>query len=183
MKTKHYILLALLGLTAFFAGLYVGTSLRSLPQCAVTETMVTMTDTIRVSEPEARSETVSGARRYALPVRDISGYNAGGEAERGCVAGVGGTAPAPLSVEDSAIVELEIIQRHYADSTYEAWVSGPVDPRLDSVRVMAPTTVITKMEWKPPKRWHIGPTVGVGCTRHGIEPFVGISINYSIFDF
>ena len=89
----------------------------------------------------------------------------------------------PRSIGDSAIMDLPIIQRHYGDSTYEAWVSGPVDPRLDSVRVFAPTTVITRQEWKPPKRWHIGPTVGYGYTPHGFEPYIGVSLTYSIISF
>lgn len=84
---------------------------------------------------------------------------------------------------DSAIVELPIVQRHYSDSTYEAWVSGPIDPQLDSVIVFAPTTIITKREWKPPKRWHIGPTIGYGYTPQGFQPYIGISITYSIISF
>ena len=81
------------------------------------------------------------------------------------------------------VVELPIIQRHYADSTYEAWVSGPIEPRLDSLRVFAPTTIITQREWKPPKRWHIGPTIGYGFTPQGFQPYIGVSITYSIISF
>lgn len=84
---------------------------------------------------------------------------------------------------DSADIALPIVQRHYGDSAFEAWVSGPLDPQLDSLRIYAPTTVITRTEWKSPKRWHIGPSVGFGYTGHGFEPFIGISITYSIFDF
>lgn len=84
---------------------------------------------------------------------------------------------------DSADIELPIVQRHYGDSAFEAWVSGPLDPRLDSLRVYAPTTIVTRTEWKPPKRWHIGPSVGLGYTGQGFEPFIGISITYSIFEF
>lgn len=85
--------------------------------------------------------------------------------------------------EDSGVVELPVIQRHYADSTYEAWVSGPLDPRLDSVRVFAATTVVTRRETGRRKRWHIGPSVGVGYTPHGFEPFIGVSVTFSILDF
>ena len=94
--------------------------------------------------------------------------------------GVGGE---PRCSKDSAIVEIQIIQRHYADSTYEAWISGPVDPRLDSIRVFAPTTIITRRECKPPKRWHIGVTAGYGYGAKGFKPFVGLGITYSIFSF
>ncbi|WP_367617598.1 DUF6808 domain-containing protein [uncultured Muribaculum sp.] len=89
----------------------------------------------------------------------------------------------PRCSTDSVIVELPKIQRHYVDSTYEAWVSGPLDPRLDSVKVFAPTTIISQREWKPPKRWHIGPTIGYGMTPHGLCPYIGISVTYSLFSF
>lgn len=86
-------------------------------------------------------------------------------------------------IRDSAIVELPVIQRHYADSIYEAWISGPVDPRLDSLRVFAPTTVITRSEWKPPKRWHLGVTAGFAVTPKGVQPYLGAGITYSFKSF
>ncbi len=81
------------------------------------------------------------------------------------------------------VAELPIIQRHYADSTYEAWVSGPIDPRLDSARVFIPQTYISMREWKPPKRWHIGATIGYGFTPQGFQPYFGLSITYSFISF
>ncbi len=84
---------------------------------------------------------------------------------------------------DSMTVELPKIQRHYADSTYEAWVSGPLDPRLDSLNIFRPTTIITKKEWKPPKRWHIGLTAGYGYGTKGFQPYIGVGITYSIVSF
>ncbi len=155
-------------------------------------------DTIPHIAPAPQSELAVGTRTYTLPKSYIVGAGAGGEPrqrsepESLCVdpiatttygTGAGGE---PRCCRDSAIaaesdselrvVELPIIQRHYADSTYEAWVSGPIDPQLDSVRVFVPTTIITKREWKPPKRWHIGTTIGYGYTPHGIHPCIGISI-------
>lgn len=162
-------------------------------ECA-TDTL-TVYDTIPFYMPKPQSELALGTRLYTLPKYYLHGGGAGGEprqwraADSLCVepliassdygTGAGGE---PRCSNDSAIVELPIIQRHYADSTYEAWISGPIDPRLDSLRVFAPTTIITKREWKPPKKWHIGPTVGFGYTPHGFEPFIGISLTYSIID-
>lgn len=156
-------------------------------------------DTISHLSPKAQSEQAVGTRPYTLPTYYFIGRGAGGE-PRQCTStskepmtdqhdsittlpygtGAGGE---PRQCGDSPIVELPIIQRHYADSTYEAWVSGPIDPRLDSLRVFAQTTIITKREWKPPKKWHIGPTIGYGYTPHGFEPYIGVSITYSILSF
>lgn len=194
MKTKHYFLLALVWLTAFLVGLLIGNDRTEAPSGTVTETRETTVDTIPYHAPMPQSELASGTRRYTLPVYRFIGGGYGGEprqrhdndslnvdtintAHYGT--GAGGE---PRCCEDSAIVGLPIIQRHYADSTYEAWISGPVDPRLDSLRVFASTSIITKREWKPPKRWHIGPTVGFGFTPHGFEPFIGVSVTYSLIE-
>ena len=154
-------------------------------------------DTIPYLAPKPQNELAIGTRRYTLPAYYIIGSGVGGQ-PRSCLAtdavcrddsiglcaeygtGAGGE---PRCSRDSAMVELPIIQRHYADSAYEAWVSGPIDPRLDSLRVFAPTTIITKREWKPPKRWHVGPTIGWGYTPQGFQPYIGVSITYSILSF
>ena len=195
MKTKHYILLAIAGLIAFLSGLFIGKGRTDKPPGTVTETRETMVDTTAFYAPMPQSELASGTHRYTLPVYRFLGGGYGGEPRQRndndsisvdtlITAHYGtGAGGEPRCNKDSAIVELPLIQRHYADSTYEAWVSGPVDPRLDSIRVFAPTTIITRREWKPPKRWHIGPTVGIGYTSNGFQPYVGVSLTFSIFSF
>lgn len=195
MKTKHYILLAITGLIAFLSGLFIGKGRTEKPPGTVTETRETTVDTIPYYAPMPQSELALGTHRYTLPVYRFLGGGYGGEPRlRGdndsisvdtlITAHYGtGAGGEPRCSKDSAIVELPIIQRHYADSTYEAWISGPVDPRLDSLRVFAPTTIITRREWKPPKRWHIGVTAGYGYGAKGFQPFVGLGITYSIFSF
>ncbi len=207
MKTKHYILSALAGLTAFFAGLFIGKAGTEMPPGAVTETKETTVDTIPYFAPMPKSELATGTHRYTLPIcRFFAGRSVRGD---GCLGGGSGGEPRqrseddsisvdtissslfygtgaggePRCSSDSAIVELPIIQRHYADSAYEAWVSGPVDPRLDSLRVFAPTTIITKRQWKSPKRWHIGVTAGYGYGAKGFQPYIGVGITYSIVSF
>ena len=195
MKTKHYILLAITGLIAFLSGLFIGKNRTEKPPGTVTETRETTVDTIPYCAPMPQSELALGTHRYTLPVYRFLGGGYGGEPRQRCDndsisvdtlitahygTGAGGE---PRCSKDSAIVDLSIIQRHYADSTYEAWISGPVDPRLDSLRVFAPTTIITRREWKPPKRWHIGVTAGYGYGAKGFQPFVGLGITYSIFSF
>jgi|GEM_PF-272156 hypothetical protein len=202
MKTRHYILLAIGGLIAFLAGFFIGKDRTEKPPCTVTETRETTVDTIPYYAPMPQSELVSGTHLYTLPVYSFLGGGYGGEPRQrhnNDRLSIDATITAhndtgdegkPQCCGDSAIaadselkvVELPIIQRHYADSTYEAWISGPVDPQLDSVKVFAPATIITRQEWKPPKRWHIGPTIGYGYTPQGFQPYIGISVTYSIID-
>lgn len=195
MKAKHYILAALAVLIVFFAGYFIGKDRTEKPPGIVTETRKTTVDTIPYYAPMPQSELALGTHRYTLRAYRFSGGGSGGEprpqSDSGniCVDTIStvtydtGASGDPRCCRDSAVVELPIIQRHYADSAYEAWVSGPVDPRLDSIRVFAPTTIITKREWKPPKRWHLGITAGYGYGVKGFQPYVGVGITYSIFSF
>jgi len=85
---------------------------------------------------------------------------------------------------DSTFAVLPITQKHYSDSTYEAWVSG-YDPALDSIRVFKPVMTITntitntEIRYKQ-KRWGIGVQVGAGLTPNKIEPYIGIGVTYNI---
>lgn len=78
---------------------------------------------------------------------------------------------------DSMNLKLPIVQNVYEDTTYKAYVSG-VYPKLDSIFVYPRREVVTIK--KPPKRWHIGPTIGYGITPNGLQPYAGISITYSV---
>ena len=186
MKTKHYILAILLCLTVFIAGFFLGKRRTEKPPGIVEETRETVVDTMSYNKPVPLSAATMGTQRYTFPVyRFIAGRIGKDSVCSDSVihhygSGAGGE---PRCSGDSAIVDLPILQRHYADSTYEAWVSGPVDPRLDSVRVFARTTIVTHREWKSPKRWHLGVTAGVGYGTKGFQPYIGVGITYSIFSF
>lgn len=155
------------------------------PVSAVIDTF-TVVDTIHYLLPTVRNEIALGSRIISLPVYSAGDKPADASGSPSLKLTPGdkpadaGTTP-PLS-HDSAAVEIPITQREYEGEGYRAWVSG-YDPRLDSLRVYAPTTIITKREWKPPKKWHIGPTIGYGYTPHGFEPYIGVSITYSILSF
>ena len=89
---------------------------------------------------------------------------------------------------DSVQVELPYIQKEYRDSTYEAYVSGYKDVNLDSIRIFKEKQIIeinnTKYVTKyKNKHWHIGPSVGVGYdfTNNRVAPYLGVSVQYSIF--
>lgn len=195
MKMKHYILLALAGLTAFFAGFFIGKGRTEKPSGSVTETIETTVDTIPYYASRPQSELALGTHRYTLPVYRFLDGSYGGELRQpgdndsinvdSIISAPYGTGAGgePRCSADSAIVELPMIQRHYADSTYEAWVSGPLDPRLDSVRVYARTTTITRRTRDPPKRWHLGVSAGYGYGAQGFQPYIGVGVTYSIFSF
>lgn len=91
-----------------------------------------------------------------------------------------GIVPDTTANADSTTLKLPIVQNVYEASTYKAYVSG-VCPQLDSIFVYSTREKVTIK--KPPKCWHIGPTVGYGITPHGAEPYIGISLTYSIISF
>ena len=84
--------------------------------------------------------------------------------------------------QDSATIELPIMQSVYESADYKAYVSG-VHARLDSIFVYPLHEVVTIKEKQPPKRWHIGVTTGYGISTKGMQPYVGIGLTYSIISF
>lgn len=89
-------------------------------------------------------------------------------------------------VGDSLHLVLLRVQRHYSDSTFDAWVSG-VDPRLDSIKTYQTNMVITKeipvIQVKK-TRWGLGIQAGFGAglTRTHVyyTPYVGVGLSYNI---
>ena len=79
--------------------------------------------------------------------------------------------------DDSAVVELPITQKVYGDSTYKAWVSG-FDARLDSIKIYQPTRYITITTEREQSKWSWGLQGGIGITPKGIQPYIGIGIEY-----
>lgn len=183
MKARHYVLMAIAWLVAAIGGYYMGRAWSERPPGAIKETRETIIDTIRYHAQEPQSETTLGTEHYTLPTR-FTGGGAGCEPRQREERDSAGIAPGTADEgSDSVTIELPLIQRHYADSAYEAWVSGPIAPRLDSVRVFARTTFVTKEVRKPPKRWHIGVTAGYGYGAKGFQPYVGVGLSYSLISF
>lgn len=206
MKKEQWVLMAVIGLVMLLTGGILGYRLgtereRDFAKNQGEYKRETMIDTIMVTTPKPQMALTTGTRLYTLPIYRYSGSEPQREVDATDLdhnvdvndslrdpqiaikyqygTGAGGE---PRQC-DSAIVELPTIQRHYADSTYDAWVSGPIDPKLDSLRIYARTDIITKHERCPPKRWHLGPTVGFGYTPQGFQPYMGISLTYSIISF
>ena len=85
-------------------------------------------------------------------------------------------------VGDSLRLVLLRVQRHYSDSTFDAWVSG-VDPRLDSIKTYQTNMVITKeipvIQVKK-SRWGLGIQAGYGASKDGLSPYIGVGVSYNV---
>ena len=85
-------------------------------------------------------------------------------------------------IGDSLQLVLLRVQRHYHDSTFDAWVSG-VDPTLDSIKTYQTTRVITReipvIQVKK-TRWGIGIQGGVTIGKDGLSPYLGFGGQYNI---
>lgn len=81
-------------------------------------------------------------------------------------------------VGDSAVA-VPVEQRHYADTAYEAWVSG-YRPRLDSIRVYERVSSVVVRD-APVSRWGVGLSAGLGLTPRGVLPYVGVGVTYRLY--
>lgn len=156
-------------------GLVVGLNVRQCRTESITRTetiadTLRVFDTVRVVVSEPRDSTVVRYVTVKLPStatakRDTfaNDINVGSKA-------------------DSAAVVIPITQKVYEDSNYTAWVSG-YNPRLDSLAIRTVREVVTVKEFRKPKRWNVGAFVGYGITPKGMQPCVGVSVNYRLLDF
>ena len=90
-----------------------------------------------------------------------------------------------ISKADTVRVAVPITQAHYADSAYEAWVSG-YRPRLDSIRLFNSTverTVTNTVYRDRPdsRRWSVSLQAGYGITPKGAQPYVGVGVGWSVW--
>lgn len=85
---------------------------------------------------------------------------------------------------DSAEAVIPITQKRYSDPTYTAWVSG-FRPALDSIHFHPRREVVTVTQTLrgKPKRWGVGIHAGYGMTPRGLQPYIGVGLNYNILDF
>lgn len=108
-------------------------------------------DTIRVEVPVPRDSVVIRYIAEKLPVHDC---------------------------QDSVTVTVPVVQKVYSNDLYRAYVSG-YRPSLDSLYIYTPVKEITTR--CKPKRWGIGPYVGVDALGRSIS--VGVSLQYSLVRF
>lgn len=84
-------------------------------------------------------------------------------------------------IGDSLRLVLLREQKHYSDSTYDAWVSG-VDPSLDSIKTYRTREVITQeipVVQVKKTRWGIGFQAGAGVNKDGFFPYLGVGVSYN----
>ncbi|MCM1454830.1 MAG: hypothetical protein NC193_09920 [bacterium] len=124
----------------------------------------TVYDTVTVYRPVPRDSVVTRYVTVRLPVTHPPD-----------------TAAGTCASTDSADVDVPLSSVEFRDSTYRIWASG-FRVSIDSLRIYPRTEYVTLTPPAPRRhRWHIGPTVGYGLTPHGPEPFIGISVTYSLF--
>ena len=155
-------------------------------------TRIITTDVLTAHTPQAENTVFTGSEIHRLPISKTTSGKIGGlpyvkkvtpvnEIKDSTIFYLGcGAGGEPRQRPDSVAVEIPITQKHYRDSTYEAWVSGYAQ-NLDSIKVYRRTETITIREYKPPNRWHLGITAGYGYTPGGFKPYIGIGISYSLF--
>lgn len=132
-------------------------------------------DTVRYVQPVVRDSVVVKCVKVRVPRAE-----GGNDTLESRYKNSGGT----YKNTDSAEVVIPITQKRYSDSTYTAWVSG-FRPSLDSIHVHPRREVVTVTNTVrgKPKRWGVGFHAGYGLTPHGLQPYIGVGVNYSILAF
>jgi hypothetical protein len=91
-----------------------------------------------------------------------------------------------IYIRDTVGVTLVQEVKEYKDSTYYAKISG-INAFLEEIRVYPKTTIkyvyqVEKVTEKP-KKWGIGPQVGVGIVNNKFYPYIGFGVQYSLIRF
>ncbi len=170
MKAIITVFLALLAVAIagiFYMGYVQNTPHEALPP-----------DTIRIVDPQpTRVDTVTRFVTVRLPVAVAAAPDVddGSKTET-----VDTLIAAATENQDSATVVIPIERVIYEDSLqrYRAVVEGYL-PRLIELELY-PDQI-----YKPPKpkRWHVGPAIGIGYDGHGAKPFIGVTLSYSLCSF
>lgn len=85
---------------------------------------------------------------------------------------------------DSALVQIPITQKEYADSSYRAWVSGYM-ASLDSIEIYNRTVLVTEkvtetITKQARRKWGftVGPTLGAGWNGSHFAPYIGLGLTW-----
>lgn len=90
--------------------------------------------------------------------------------------------PVPVPGQhDTVWAALPWEEKEYQDSTYRAVVEG-FRPGLKEIEVYRQKQVVTVTNTVqlPPPRWSWGVQAGVGASKNGLTPYVGIGIQYRL---
>lgn len=132
---------------------------------------VRQTDTVFISQPVAITDTIVRWQKVYL-YRDSD--NKQDSTSLLCQDSTHQAIPADSS---GLFATLPITQRHYVDTTYEAWVSG-YEASLDSIRIFRQQLTVTKTITER-KRWSYGLQGGMYLTPRGFQPGIGVGVTYT----
>lgn len=151
----------LYGVIGCAAGFVVGLAASGSPECGSSDAVdvTTVYDTITVRQTRVRDSVVVRYRVARFPVVDDGG---------GVHTGDSGKA-------DTVAVSIPIVQKHYSNTGFEAWVSG-WNVNIDSLNIRRRTDVINIARSSSHSSWGLGVSVGVGWTGRGVSPYVGVGI-------
>lgn len=139
---------------------------------------VTYVDTIPYYEPKPKQEVSLGTKIVFLPVSIPKDSTTPDVPQDGNII----MENIPKEIPDSVEVEIPITQKEYEGEDYHAWVSG-YDPKMDSIYVFPRHEIVTIREPpNKPRRWGIGVFAGYGITPKGLQPCVGVSVNYTLWN-
>ena len=180
MKKAVIILALLLAISAAYNIIYIRARVSGGADGQTRPDTVRLVDTLRYVSPAPTRETIIRYVRVSLPSTPPAQDNPGSPVNTGNSAESAEKAAADT---DTAAVIIPITSRTYSTPEFTATVSG-YQPSLDSIAIHAPRTIITN---NPPaaksKPWGIGIAAGIGAGRGGITPFIGITLQYSLFRF
>lgn len=80
---------------------------------------------------------------------------------------------------DTVYLPLPREVKEYRDSSYRAVVSG-IRPSLDTIDIYRRTVYVNTVQKIPPPRWSWGVQAGIGASKDGLTPYVGIGIQYRL---
>lgn len=76
--------------------------------------------------------------------------------------------------------------KEYKDSTYYARISG-INAYLEEIKVFPRTEykyiTTTEKVYEKPRKWGVGIQAGYGAGKNGIQPYVGVGIQYDLLRF
>lgn len=81
-------------------------------------------------------------------------------------------------------LEITRTEKTYETPEYKAVVSG-IDPRLDFIETYRTTETIynTEIYRQRKKRFGVGIQAGYGIGKNGLQPYLGVGVQYNIFRF
>lgn len=156
--------LSIILLSAFAGALLTMTIMRSCQQPEQIVTEIVKTDTLTITR--VNTITIVKPQPYKVVVRDTIVVNSF------------------QNSQDWKVLAQEV--KEYKDSTYYARVSG-INAYLEEIKVFPRIEykyiTTTEKVFEKPRKWGIGIQAGYGAGKNGIQPYVGVGIQYDLIRF